>query len=102
MRKIYNSGYKDPKMTNKIINRIVQIKNIILNSTSLTEKKLLLIIYSFKKNISNKKRMQIKYTSMLKIKYLTIKIMIIKYLHEIMMIKNKKKNNIELINNKTK
>jgi hypothetical protein len=45
--------------------------------------------------------MQIKYTSMLKIKYLTIKIMIIKYLHEIMMIKNKK-NNIELINNKTK
>ena len=78
MRKIYNSGYKDPKMTNKIINRIVQIKNIILNSTSFTEK-----------------------NYYLKIKYLTIKIMIIKYLHEIMMIKNKK-NNIELINNKTK
>ena len=65
-------------MTNKIINRIVQIKNIILNSTSFTEK-----------------------NYYLKIKYLTIKIMIIKYLHEIMMIKNKK-NNIELINNKTK
>jgi hypothetical protein len=78
MRKLYNSGYKDPKMTNKIINRIVQIKNIILNSTSFTEK-----------------------NYYLKIKYLTIKIMIIKYLHEIMMIKNKK-NNIELINNKTK
>ena len=43
MRKLYNSGYKDPKMTNKIINRIVQIKNIILNSTSFTEK---IIIYN--------------------------------------------------------
>ena len=42
-------------MTNKIINRIVQIKNIILNSTSFTEK-----------------------NYYLKIKYLTIKIMIIK------------------------
>ena len=55
MRKLYNSGYKDPKMTNKIINRIVQIKNIILNSTSFTEK---IIIYNlfFQKKISQIKK----------------------------------------------
>ena len=42
-------------MTNKIINRIVQIKNIILNSTSFTEK---IIIYNlfFQKKISQIKK----------------------------------------------
>ena len=55
MRKLYNSGYKDPKMTNKIINRIVQIKNIILNSHHLRKK---IIIYNlfFQKKISQIKK----------------------------------------------